>query len=102
MAVNENEGLGDKIVDFFTQKPEDHEYEKEGGDDRVPHHERTDDPKADANRFAQAAGEPLPYPNHDEGEPVFDSSDEEAVVLDERAPDEDSEAHVVDDEGRTL
>lgn len=64
MATNNNEGLGEKITEFFTQKPADHSYEKADGDARVPHHERTSDPKADANEFAKAAGEALPYPDY--------------------------------------
>ena len=83
MAVNKNESIGDKVVDFFTQKPEDHEYEKAGGDDRVPMHERTDDPKADANRFARAAGEEIPYPDHEEGDVPFADSEESVVTMDE-------------------
>lgn len=64
MGVNEDEGFGKKVKDFFTQKPEDHDYQKKGGDDRVPEGERTDDPQADANRYAVAHGEELPYPEH--------------------------------------
>lgn len=104
MPVNDKEDVGQKIVDFFTQKPEDHTYEAAGGDDRVPLHERTDDPKADANRFSLAAGEPLPYPGYDEGEAVFsdDEAGDEFVASDERPSDTNSEAHVVDDQGKPL
>lgn len=65
MGANNNEGVGEKIAEFFTQKPSDHKYEKAGGDARVPEHERTGDPKADANDFAKKAGEQVPHPGHE-------------------------------------
>lgn len=61
MAVNSKESLVEKAVELFTQKPEDHEYEERGGDSRVPAAERTDNPKADANRYAVSLGEDKPY-----------------------------------------
>ena len=64
MAVDKDESAFEKVKDFFTQKPEDRAYEDLGGDDRVPMNERTDDPKADANRYAHEAGEELPYPGY--------------------------------------
>lgn len=64
MAVDKNEGFGEKVKDFFWQNPDDRSYEDAGGDDRVPENQRTNDPKDDANKYAQAAGEPLPYPDH--------------------------------------
>lgn len=64
MAVDEQEGPLEKIKDLFTQKPEDRAYEDAGGDDDVPEEDRTDDPKADAKRFALAAGEEDPYPDY--------------------------------------
>lgn len=64
MAVDENESAWEKIKDFWWQKPNDHSYEDEGGDDRVPEKERTNDPKADANKFARENGEEPPYPEY--------------------------------------
>ena len=64
MAVDKNEGFFEKAKDFWTQGPEDRAYEDAGGDDRVPKEQRTNDPKADANKFAQDNGEEPPYPNH--------------------------------------
>lgn len=64
MAVDKNESPVEKIKDFFLQGPEDRSYEEQGGDDRVPVAERTNDPKADANRFSLANGEEAPYPEH--------------------------------------
>lgn len=65
MATNNSESIGEKITEFFTQEKPDHNYEQAGGDGRVPRHERTSDPKADANEFATAAGEELPYPEYE-------------------------------------
>lgn len=64
MAVDKNESPVEKVVEFFTQGPEDRAYENAGGDDRVPQEQRTDDPKADANTYALANGEDAPYPGH--------------------------------------
>lgn len=64
MAVDKNESLVEKAKDFFLQNPADRSYEDAGGDDRVPVAERTNDPKADANRFSLANGEEAPYPEH--------------------------------------
>lgn len=64
MAVDKNEGFFEKAKDFFTQKPSDRSYEDAGGDDRVPEEKRTDDPKADANKYARENGEEVPYPDH--------------------------------------
>ena len=64
MAVDKDEGPLEKVKDFFLQTPEDRSYEDAGGDDRVPEEERTNDPKADANRYAKEHGEEEPYPNH--------------------------------------
>lgn len=65
MATNDKEGFLEKSKEFFTQTPEDRKYEEAGGDDRIPLHERTDDPKADAKRFAAAQGERDPYPEYE-------------------------------------
>lgn len=62
MATNENEGLGEKVKEFFTQTPEDRSYEDAGGDSRVPEAERHGDPTGEANAYAAANGEDLPYP----------------------------------------
>lgn len=62
MAVDGQEGIGEKVAEFFTQGPEDRAYEDAGGDSRVPAADRTDNPKADANAFAASNGEELPYP----------------------------------------
>lgn len=70
MATDNKESPVEKAVEFFTQGPDDREYEGQGGDDRVPKDQRTSDPKADANKYAQSQGEKLPYPDHapvDEG-----------------------------------
>lgn len=64
MAVDKNESLGEKIKDFWWQGPSDRAYEDAGGDDRVPEDQRTDDPKADANKYAREHGEDAPYPDH--------------------------------------
>lgn len=64
MATEEKEGVLEKAVEFFTQKPADHEYEKSGGDAKVPAEKRTNDPLADANEFAAAQGDDLPWPSH--------------------------------------
>lgn len=64
MAVDKNENVFEKAKDFFWQGPDDRAYEDAGGDDRVPKEERTNDPKADANKYALANGEDAPYPDH--------------------------------------
>lgn len=64
MAVDKDEGPLEKVKDFFWQTPEDRSYENEGGDDRVPEEERTNDPKSDANQYAKEHGEDKPYPGH--------------------------------------
>lgn len=64
MAVNEKEGFGEKVKEFFTQNPDDHEYEKAGGDSRVPKEQRKGDPKREANSYAVSHGEEPPYPGH--------------------------------------
>lgn len=64
VAVDKNEGFIEKVKDFFWQGPEDRSYEDAGGDDRVPEDERTNDPKADANKYARDHGEEIPYPDH--------------------------------------
>lgn len=64
MAVDKDEGIIEKVKDFFWQNPEDRSYEDAGGDDRVPTDERTNDPKSDANKYARDRGEEIPYPNY--------------------------------------
>ena len=64
MAVDKNEGIFEKVKDFWWQGPSDRAYEDAGGDDRIPEDERTDDPKADANKYARDNGEEIPYPDH--------------------------------------
>lgn len=64
MAVDENEGVFEKVKDFFWQGPDDKAYEDAGGDDRVPEDQRTNDPKADANKYARENGLDEPYPGH--------------------------------------
>lgn len=64
MAVDENEGVFEKVKDFFWQGPDDRSYEDAGGDDRVPEDQRTNDPKADANKYAREHGEEVPYPDY--------------------------------------
>lgn len=67
MAVNSKEGIFEKTKDFFTANPADWKYEKAGGDDRVPVSERTNDPKADAKKYARENGEEDPYPDYTPG-----------------------------------
>lgn len=64
MAVDKNENIFEKAKDFFWQSPGDRSYEDAGGDDRVPEDQRTDDPKADANKYARENGLEEPYPAH--------------------------------------
>lgn len=64
MAAGDKESVFEKVGEFFTQKPEDHDYEKAGGDAKVPAEKRTNDPLADANEHASAEGKNLPYPSH--------------------------------------
>lgn len=64
MAVDKDENVFQKAKDFFWQGPGDRSYEDAGGDDRVPEGERTNDPKADANKYALDNGEEAPYPDH--------------------------------------
>lgn len=64
MAAGDKEGIFEKVGEFFTQKPEDHDYEKAGGDAKVPDEKRTNDPLADANEYAVSVGKALPYPSH--------------------------------------
>lgn len=64
MAVDKNENIFQKAKDFFWQGPDDRSYEDAGGDDRVPEDQRTNDPKADANKYARENGEEIPYPDH--------------------------------------
>lgn len=64
MAVDENENVFEKVKDFFWQGPDDRSYEDAGGDDRVPEDQRTNDPKADANKYARENGEEVPYPDY--------------------------------------
>lgn len=67
MAVNKDEGIIEKAVEFFTQAPEDHRYEELGGDAKIPVDQRTDNPMLDANNYAEA--HPSEYP---EGKPYSD------------------------------
>lgn len=62
MAVNKKEDFLKKVKDFFWQGPKDHSYQDEGGDDRVPPQDRHGKPLHEANAYAAAHGEPLPYP----------------------------------------
>jgi len=62
MATNNTESWGEKAVEYFTQTKEDREYEKAGGDDRVPEAERRGNPRKEARQYAQAHGEDDPYP----------------------------------------
>lgn len=64
MAVDKDEGPFEKVKDFFWQGPGDRSYEDQGGNDQVPEEQRTNDPKADANKFAKDNGKESPYPNH--------------------------------------
>lgn len=64
MATNEHEGFGERVAEFFTQKPEDRQYEESGGDAAIPAELRTDDPVADVQRWTvlkerAAAGVPV-------------------------------------------
>lgn len=85
MAVDKEEGVLEKVGEFVTQKPEDRAYEDEGGNSEVPVEQRTDDPKADANRYAREQGDEPPYPDHQE-----------------TPPERDVEGVVVDDDGQAL
>jgi hypothetical protein len=88
MAVDGEEGIVEKVKEFFTQTPEDRAYEDAGGDDRVPEAERTDNPEADANKYAVEHGEDKPYPDIEEqateaGTPLTEPNPAaEAVVID--------------------
>lgn len=64
MPANPRESHWHRIRDFLVQKPEDHEYENNGGDDRIPEEKRTDDPLADSNDYAKELGEEVPWPSH--------------------------------------
>lgn len=64
MPANPKESHWHRFRDFLIQKPEDHEYENNGGDDRLPEDQWTDDPLADANEHARALGEEVPWPSH--------------------------------------
>lgn len=83
MAVDGKEGFVEKVTEFFTQGPEDRAYEDAGGDARVPEADRTDDPQADANAFAVAEGEEVPYPDLAPEPEAADVVSEEAVVVEE-------------------
>lgn len=62
MATNNTEGWGQKVFEYFTQTKEDRQYEKEGGDDRVPEAERKGNPRREARVYAKQHGEADPYP----------------------------------------
>lgn len=86
MGVDGNEGFGERVKEFFTQTPEDREYEDRGGDQRVPVEDRTDDPKADAKRLAAANGEDDPHPDYNpDGAAVAEDPAPSAVTDDESA-----------------
>lgn len=71
MGTNKTEGFGEKVTEFFTQHKDDYEYEKAGGDGRVPEEARKGDPRGEARQHAQEHGESDPYPedgSSDEGE----------------------------------
>lgn len=51
MASNADESTIERVAEFFTQRPEDHDYEKQGGDATIPVEFRTADPGADLNHW---------------------------------------------------
>lgn len=85
MAVNGREKPGEKVIEFFTQSPEDRAYEKAGGDARVPQEKRAGDPHGEARRFALVNGEEDPYPDEAPLAPVED--DDAEVVVEESQED---------------
>lgn len=62
MATNHRESFGEKVAEFFTQHKDDREYEKEGGDGRVPEEDRQGNPRREARVYALSVGEADPYP----------------------------------------
>lgn len=62
MGTNNKESFGEKVTEFFTQHKDDHQYEKDGGDSRVPEEARLGDPRQEARAYAHANGESDPYP----------------------------------------
>lgn len=62
MATNKQESFGEKVTEFFTQHKDDWEYEKDGGDSRVPEEKRQGDPRKEARLHAISLGEGDPYP----------------------------------------
>lgn len=78
MATNKTESLFEKITEFFTQHKHDYEYEKNGGDSRVPKKDRHGDPHREARLYARAHDEEDPYPEDgplDEGSQVSGTSE---------------------------
>lgn len=78
MGTNSTESFGEKITEFFTQHKDDYQYEKDGGDSRVPEGDRHGDPRREARLYARQHNEADPYPEDgplDEGEQVSNPSD---------------------------
>lgn len=62
MGTNRTESFREKITEFFTQHKGDYNYEKDGGDSRVPKKDRKGNPRHEARVYARDHGEADPYP----------------------------------------